>query len=217
MKAVISNTSPLTNLAAIGEMGLLERLFGRLHIAEAVRLELEAGGPDWPGRAEVAAASWVACHNVRNRSLVLALSQDLDPGESETIALGLEIGASLILMDEREGRHRAQRMGLRTMGVVGVLLRAKELGFLTTVRPSLDARRSRAGFWLGEAVYQQALSAASEVGGDPGGAAPPGQARQHLAARGAALRNRRGGFWNMTQRCWLTPGGSPAVSRCYGN
>jgi predicted nucleic acid-binding protein len=67
MNGVVSNTSPLTNLAAIGEMGLLERLFGRLHIADAVRLELEAGGHDWPGRAEIAAASWVECHSVQDR------------------------------------------------------------------------------------------------------------------------------------------------------
>nr|WP_295391747.1 hypothetical protein [uncultured Thiodictyon sp.] len=116
MNGVVGNTSPLTNLAAIGAMGLLERLLGRVHIAEAVQLELAAGGHHWPGRAQVAAASWVECHNVQNRSLVLALSQDLDAGESATIALGLEIGATLVLMDEREGRHRAQRMGLRTMG-----------------------------------------------------------------------------------------------------
>jgi hypothetical protein len=163
MTAVISNTSPLTNLAAIGEMGLLERLFGRLYIAEAVRDELTAGGQDWPGRAEVATASWVECRAVQNRLLVLALRQDLDPGESETIALGLEIGASLVLMDEREGRHHAQRMGLRTMGVVGVLMLAKQHGHLSAIRPSLDALRSRAGFWLGDPVYRQALIAANEI------------------------------------------------------
>jgi predicted nucleic acid-binding protein len=161
---VVSNTSPLTNLAAIGEMRLLERVFGKVHIAAAVRDELAAGGQDWPGRAEVARAGWVECHTVQNGALVLALGQDLDPGESETIALGLEIGANLVLMDEREGRHRAQRMGLRVMGVVGVLLRAKALGYLPLLRPSLDALRSRAGFWLGERVYRDALMAADETG-----------------------------------------------------
>ena len=33
---VISNTSPLTNLAAIGQLGLLQQLYGRVHIAQAV-------------------------------------------------------------------------------------------------------------------------------------------------------------------------------------
>ncbi len=95
---------------------------------EGVLSELEAGGQECPGRAEVVAAPWVELHEVRNRPLVSALCQDLDPGESETIALGLEISSDLVLMDEREGRHRARRLGLRTMGVVGVLLLAKEQG-----------------------------------------------------------------------------------------
>ncbi|WP_295588172.1 DUF3368 domain-containing protein [uncultured Lamprocystis sp.] len=73
------------------------------------------------------------------------------------------IGATLVLMDERDGRHRAQRMGLRTMGVVGVLLLAKERGLLSAVRPSLDALRSQAGFWLSDAVYRQALGIAKET------------------------------------------------------
>jgi hypothetical protein len=76
----------------------------------------------------------VECHSIQNRSLVLALSQDLDPGESATIALGLEIGATLVLMDEREGRHRAQRMGLRTMGSSVCCCRQRSEGYY---RPSV--------------------------------------------------------------------------------
>lgn len=37
------------------------------------------------------------------------------------IALALELQADLVLLDEREGRHTAQRLGLRVVGVVGVL------------------------------------------------------------------------------------------------
>jgi hypothetical protein len=50
----VSNTSPLTNLAAIGQFDLLRQLYGGLLIAEAVWAELNADGRTWPGRAEVA-------------------------------------------------------------------------------------------------------------------------------------------------------------------
>ncbi len=40
---VVSNTSPLTNLAAIGQFDVLKQLFGQLTIAEAVWQELNAG------------------------------------------------------------------------------------------------------------------------------------------------------------------------------
>jgi len=55
---VVSNTSPLTNLAAIGQFDLLHSLYDKLYIAEAVWDELNANGKHWPGRDEVAAADY---------------------------------------------------------------------------------------------------------------------------------------------------------------
>ena len=163
MRRVISNTSPLTNLAAIGQFHLLEALFGQLHIADAVWQELNAGGRRWPGRDEVQAATWISRHQANNQSLVTALCLDLDRGEAESIALALEQQADLILLDERDGRHRAQRLGLTVMGVVGVLLLAKQRGLLAAIKPSLDALREQAGFYLSVTVCDYALRQAGEV------------------------------------------------------
>ena len=162
---VVSNTSPLTNLAAIGQFGLLEQLYRRLSIAEGVWDELNAFGHVWPGRAETASASWLGRFEVRNTPLVETLRRDLDRGEAETIALALEMQADLVLMDEREGRHAAQRLGLRTVGVVGILLDAKQQGLLPAVRPAFDALRA-AGFYLGDPVYRKGLELARESADD---------------------------------------------------
>jgi predicted nucleic acid-binding protein len=162
---VVCNTSPLTNLAAIGQFRLLYELYGQLHIAEAVWRELNAGGQHWPGRDEVAAADWIERHTVQNQNLVTALRRDLDTGEAESIALAVEIGADLVLLDEREGRHAAQRLGLQISGVVGLLLEAKSCSSLTSIRPHLDALRLTAGFYLGEPVYRAALLVAGESDG----------------------------------------------------
>ncbi len=162
---VVSNTSPLTNLAAISRFGLLEQLYGRVFIAEGVWSELNAFGHVWPGREEVAAATWVSRHTVRNTPLVGALRRDLDQGEAETIALALELEADLVLMDEREGRHAAQRLGLRTVGVVGLLLDGKQQGLLPEVRHAFDALRI-VGFYLSEQVYRRGLELAGELEDD---------------------------------------------------
>ncbi len=159
---VVSDTSPLTNLAAVGQFGLLRRLYGRLHIADAVWQELDAGSVPHPGRADVAAAEWIERHTVTNRPLVQALRRDLDPGESETIALALELGAALVLLDEREGRRAAQQLGVRTVGVVGILLEAKAHSYVGAIKPYLDALRTVAGFYLSDAVYEHALHLARE-------------------------------------------------------
>lgn len=159
---VVSDTSPLTNLAAIGRLDLLRRLFGHIQIPEAVWWELNAGERSWPGRTEVANAEWIVRHGPSNLSLLTALRRDLDIGEAASIALALELRAELILIDEADGRHQARRQGLTTMGVAGVLLLAKRRGLIEMVRPLLDDLRLRAGFWLSQAVYEQMLTKAGE-------------------------------------------------------
>ena len=159
---VVSNTSPLTNLAAIGQFDLLRLLCPELYIAQGVWQELNAKGSPWPGSDQVAQADWIEKHTVRNQDLIVALQRDLDRGEAETIALALELGAGLVLLDEREGRHIAQRFGLHVIGVVGLLLEAKLNGAIGTVRPHLDALRQTAGFYLSASLYQHALELAGE-------------------------------------------------------
>lgn len=160
---IVSNTSPITNLAAIGQFDLLHLLFDQVYLPSAVIEELPACGNVWPGYAEATQADWVLTAEVTNRQLIDALRLDLDRGEAETIALALQLGADLVLLDEQAGRLAAQHFGLQVMGVVGLLLRAKALGHITEVRPLLDKLRWQAGFYLDDALYNHALNLASET------------------------------------------------------
>lgn len=166
---VVSNTSPLTSLAAIGHFELLRALYGEIHIANGVWEELNKGGRRHPGSHEVEIASWVQSHEVTDQPLVVALRRDLDRGEAETLALAIELKAEIVLLDEQEARHTATRLGLRALGVLGVLLQAKRLGIIEEVRSRLDALRHQAGFFLGERLYQQVLEQAGEQGDDQAG------------------------------------------------
>lgn len=163
---VVADTSPLTSLAAVGHFGLLQRVYGEIHIAEGVWDELNAGGTRWPGSSEVAAAPWVKRHPSPDTPVQRALVRDLGQGEAETIALGVDMGAGLALLDEAEGRSMAKQQGLRVMGVGGVLLAAKAKGHVDAVRPLLDALREHAGFRLSHEVYARLLALAGESG-DP--------------------------------------------------
>jgi predicted nucleic acid-binding protein len=75
------------------------------------------------------------------------LRQKLDPGESEAIALALELGADL-LIDEAAGRAEAQRLGIRPIGVLAVLVRGKQLGRIDKVMPLVERLRNEYGFFL---------------------------------------------------------------------
>ena len=153
----------MTNLAAIGQFDLLRRLYPGVNITDGVWDELNAMKNCWPGCKEVAAARWIKRYSVRNQLLVNALMRDIDRGEAESIVLAIELEADLILLDEKEGRHAAQRLGLKMVGVVGILLEAKKKGFVDSVRPHLDALRQVAGFYLKKSLYRYVLNLAGEV------------------------------------------------------
>jgi predicted nucleic acid-binding protein len=159
---VISNTSPLTNLVAIGQFHLLHYLYFQILIPQAVWDELNRNGKAWPGSQEVASAHWIKIETVQNRPLVISLQRDLHAGEAEAITLAVEAKADLLLLDEREGRHAAQRQGIAVLGTIGVLLAAKAGGHIERVRPYLDSLRHNAGFYMNQQVYMQAIRLADE-------------------------------------------------------
>lgn len=158
---VLSNTSPLMNLAAIGRLQLLPTLFGEVLTTPAVLDELEAGGTGAPG-ADARQWSWLSVYPPRSSDTVRTLSLQLDRGEAETIAAALELKPDLVLIDEKLARHAAASLGLAPLGTVGVLLAAKQRGLLPLIRPALDDLRHKAGFWISDAVYRDALRMAEE-------------------------------------------------------
>ena len=85
---VISDTSAITNLAAIQHLKLLPQLYNQVTIPEAVYRELAEIDPPVPGTLEVQTALWFEVRKVINRKAVERLQVEvrLDPGESEALA-----------------------------------------------------------------------------------------------------------------------------------
>ncbi len=117
---VVSNASPLVGLASIRQLDLLKQLYGKVHIPEAVWREVVINGAGQPGSTEVENAGWIKRHQVANTRLVQSLLQYLDEGESEAIALAVELRAELLIIDERLGRDTARHFGLNFTGLIGL-------------------------------------------------------------------------------------------------
>ena len=158
---VVSNTSPITNLAAIGRLDLLRLLYGSVRIPAAVFAELTEQ-PNQPGGAEVQAFPWIATRPVGDRTLVTSLLGELDAGEAEAIALSIESKADLFLIDERLGRRVAARFGIRLTGLLGVLFEAKQHGYLASVKPVVDELIHVAAFRISDSLYRSVLRLAGE-------------------------------------------------------
>ncbi len=159
---IVSDTSPIINLAIIGQLDLIPRLFHRVILPQAVFDEIVYDGAGLPGAAEIRQAPWIEIRTCQNMVLINLLSQELDPGESEAIALALEIHADFILMDEDLGRKIALRYHLQPLGVLGILLRAKKEGYILEVKPCLDDLIQQAGFFIHDKLYQDVLQIAGE-------------------------------------------------------
>ncbi len=159
---VVSNTSPIVNLAAVGRLDLLRQLYGKVVIPQSVHDEIAVTGAGQPGAREVEAFDWIETKQVADRILVASLQLELDDGEAEAIALAVELKADLILLDERKGRVIAARLGLRFIGLLGVLIEAKHRGLISAIRPIMDDLIGKAGFWIGQELYQHILQVVGE-------------------------------------------------------
>lgn len=163
---VISDTSPITNLAAVGQLDLLRALYGQITIPEEVRDELVVGGSgNNPGASEVLSEPWfvIARVDAQRRDQLAQAYPALDIGEVAALALQtVERSADLVLLDDKATRTAAATLNLAHVGVVGILLAAKSQSVIPLMRPILDDLRARAGFRLAETTYQDALQRAGE-------------------------------------------------------
>jgi predicted nucleic acid-binding protein len=159
-----TNSSVLIALSTIGQLVLLPRRFPEgVLVPQAVWREVVETGKGQPGSAEVASATWVVVREVKDRGLVSLLRAELDEGEAETIALAREEHVSLVLLDEKDARQVARRLNLQVLGTVGLLIWAKRVGLITSLREQLNNLRTLGRFRLSQSVYEQALRAVGEV------------------------------------------------------
>jgi predicted nucleic acid-binding protein len=118
LQLVIADTGPINYLILIGHVDLLPRMFEKIAIPNAVKIELSHSLTPPSVRSWIAAPpSWLEIHDTTGLPLV----SGLDPGETAAIALAEHLHADLLLVDERIGFRMAQKMGLRVTGTLGLL------------------------------------------------------------------------------------------------
>ena len=159
---VVSNTSPIINLAAIGKLDLLKKCFGKVYIPPAVYDEITVKGSGEPGDIEVRTVDWIEVVEVKDTSLLLLLRKDLDDGEAASIVLSIQLDSDLLLLDEFDARSIASKLRLRFIGLLGVLMRAKEAGYVQKVKPLMNSLKKQAGFWIDDDLYQYVLNVVKE-------------------------------------------------------
>lgn len=150
---VISDTSSISNLIQIGRLDLLHQLFGQIIITTSVFEELSVIEIQRQALHEI---SWIEIKTPHNRNLVNSLLKDLDIGEAESIVLAIELGAKHLIIDEFKGRIVAENLGINIVGVLGILIMAKNNGLIPVVKPIIE-ELLQVGFRLNQQLIAKVL------------------------------------------------------------
>lgn len=159
---IVSDTSPISNLIQIRRLDILKHLFNELIVPPYVDSEiraLEQFGYDLSSYKDV---NWIKIQSPQNQELTQELEQELDKGESEAIALSKELEPNLLLIDERSGTQIAKKMGIKTIGLLGCLIMAKEKDIIVEIKSILDDLEIIAGFYMGEKLKSTILKIVNE-------------------------------------------------------
>jgi predicted nucleic acid-binding protein len=153
---IVCNTSPLILLAKIDRLDILIRLYREPMIPTAVEDELS----EKPGQENDQVKAFLKEGKLQLRrvseKILARIPVDLGRGEREAIALALGVKADLVILDDQGGRLVARDKGLSVTGTIGVLIEAKERGFIPFLRPEID-RLIEARMWVSEVFYHRIL------------------------------------------------------------
>lgn len=146
---IVSNSACLIALERINRLDLLPQVYQSIWIPHAVQMEIGF------------TTDWLLVQNVQNQTLVDTLRMQIGAGESEAIALALEMGNLPALLDDKKARRIAKQLDLPVIGTLGLLLKAKKQGVIPAIKPILAALE-KVDFRVSTRLRDRALELADE-------------------------------------------------------
>lgn len=124
---IITDTSCFITLDKIGAFDILHQAFKNVVTTPEILNEF---GADLP--------SWIEIRSVQDRAIHDVFKETVDPGEASAIALAMETSNAILIIDDLKGRKLASKMALSFMGTLGLLVKAKEFGIISHVKPYIE-------------------------------------------------------------------------------
>ena len=159
---IVSNTTPISNFLHLGQMEILKTIFKKLHIPMAVHSEIEAyfsGDDQWQRCLD---EEFIIRTEVQTSAKIKELMIHLHMGEAEALCLCIENNAKLCLLDDRDARIIARLNKIPVSGTLGVLMKAKKMGIIESVKERMDRLRTDHHYWIDDAMYNKVLSLSNE-------------------------------------------------------
>ena len=147
---IIADTSCLILLTKIGELGLLQKFNRSIVVTPTILWEFKDSLPPW---VQVLSPTYEKYQEI--------LQFELDDGEASAIALAIEIDESTLLIDDLKGRKVAEKLKLNYSGTFGLILRAKQEGFIESIIPILAKVRAT-NFRFSDKLFETLIELAGE-------------------------------------------------------
>ena len=159
--SIVVNSTPLISLSILNQLDLLLKIFDDVIVPSAVYSEVIMNGKGKSGYNNLSKVDWFNVIEIENIGQKQSIMIELDEGEAEVITIAKEKSIKLICVDEFAGRRYAKLLGLEVIGTLGVLLIAKQEGYISELKPLfqklLDSNRH-----IGKTLCNQILIKAGE-------------------------------------------------------
>ena len=153
---LIADSSALVTLSIVDKLDILEQLFGEVYVPRAVYEEVSQ---------ENKAESYKLKNYCKDKVLDIQsrtnFNISLGQGESEAIVLYSEQNADFLLCDDKKAKKFAQNFGLKVIGSLGILLKAKESGLINEISPLIELLKNSRIF-IDDRTFELVLKMASE-------------------------------------------------------
>jgi len=150
-KIIIADTSCFILLDKINHLDLLQKTYGQVYTTPQIVKEF---GKELP--------EWITVENVSDFETMKKLERELDLGGASAIALTYQLEDSVVVLDDLLARKVAERLGGVTYtGTFGVMIKAKHLGIVSSVKPLLELVR-KTNFRFSETIFETTLKASGE-------------------------------------------------------
>lgn len=129
---IVFNSSPLIFLARLDVLDKWVETPNNFYLPKSVADEIEAK-QDQPRTDIVSLIDYrqIEVREVTLVSLATSLNKRLGKGESDAIALSIELQADYIILDDLVARREAMRLGLNIKGTLAVIKKLRDEGKIT--------------------------------------------------------------------------------------
>ncbi len=160
-QSLVCDTSLLLYLGRMENEDLLRVLFEKVYVTEQVALELDAGRLLRSDTINPRLFDWITLISISQEEMDTLPTNRLGIGEQSVIAYARIHANCVAGLDDRQARILAEHLGLKVVGMIGILLKAKRVGLLSSVRPFLEVARAH-GFRIAKELYEEAARLAGE-------------------------------------------------------